>query len=259
MAKYFGKGIPVAAGFDLNAQAPLDARTVALNLEELYAMPEIQRYDGLMVYVESEERNYQLINGEWQQLATSSDVDSAIKGQIIDSLTSDSSEAALSARQGKVLKSLIDSNKSLIEENASSIEEHATLIAENTASINENKSLIEENASSIEAHQALIEATQALIAEHKTSKVDGEMHVPATGTTNSGKILKAGSKAGEFAWAEFSFNELTGKPTTLAGYGITDAAPKVQTNDRLSAIEAAMNVEITDEDVTDIIDFIKQA
>ena len=202
MAKYFGKGIPVASGFDLNAKAPLDARTVASNLEELNAMPDIQRYDGLMVYVESEERNYQLINGEWQQLATSGDVDNAIKGQIIDGLTSDSAEAALSARQGKILKGQIDA--------------------------------------------------------HKTNEIDGQKHVPATGTGNGGKVLKAGSTAGALEWANISFNELTGKPTTLAGYGITDAAPKVQTNDRLSAIESAMNVEISDQDVTDIIDFIKQ-
>lgn len=203
MAKYFGKGIPVASGFDLNAKAPLDARTVALNLEELNAMPDIQRYDGLMVYVESEERNYQLVNGAWQQLATSGDVDNAIKGQIIDGLTSDSAEAALSARQGKILKGQIDA--------------------------------------------------------HKTNRTDGEMHVPATGTSNNGKVLKAGATAGSLQWANIGFAELTGKPTTLSGYGITDAAPKVQTNERLSAIETAMNVEIEDQDITDIIDFIKQA
>jgi hypothetical protein len=54
---------------------------------------------------------------------------------------------------------------------------------------------------------------------------DGNLHVPATGTTNNGKVLKAGSTAGSIAWGNVAFSELTGKPTTLSGYGITDAAP----------------------------------
>ncbi len=54
---------------------------------------------------------------------------------------------------------------------------------------------------------------------------DGSLHVPATGTGNSGKVLKAGSTAGSAAWGNVAFAEVNGKPTTLGGYGITDAAP----------------------------------
>ncbi|WP_080833106.1 pyocin knob domain-containing protein [Cohnella massiliensis] len=54
---------------------------------------------------------------------------------------------------------------------------------------------------------------------------DGNLHVPATGTTNNAKVLKAGSTAGSAAWGNVAFSEVTGKPTTLSGYGITDAAP----------------------------------
>ena len=79
---------------------------------------------------------------------------------------------------------------------------------------------------------------------------DGNLHVPATGTTNNGKVLKSGMTAGSAAWAFVDWSEIaakpstftpsahthgdaditdvawakiTGKPTTLAGYGITDA------------------------------------
>ncbi|WP_270166089.1 hypothetical protein [Paenibacillus sp. SYP-B4298] len=54
---------------------------------------------------------------------------------------------------------------------------------------------------------------------------DGSLHVPATGTGNSGKVLKAGSTAGSAVWGNVAFAEVNGKPTTLSGYGITDAAP----------------------------------
>lgn len=59
---YFGQGIPVSAGFDLGSPKPLDARTVAANLEELQAMPEVRRYTGLSVYVVSEKCKY-VFNG----------------------------------------------------------------------------------------------------------------------------------------------------------------------------------------------------
>jgi len=33
---------------------------------------------------------------------------------------------------------------------------------------------------------------------------DGNLHVPATGTTNNGKVLKAGATAGSAAWAQLT-------------------------------------------------------
>ena len=58
---------------------------------------------------------------------------------------------------------------------------------------------------------------------HPTS--DGSLHVPATGTTNNTKVLKAGATAGSISWGTVAFSEIATKPTTLSGYGITDAAP----------------------------------
>ncbi|NBD24313.1 hypothetical protein [Paenibacillus glycinis] len=51
---------------------------------------------------------------------------------------------------------------------------------------------------------------------------DGNLHVPATSTSSNGKVLKAGSTAGSAAWGSVAFSEIASKPTTLAGYGITD-------------------------------------
>jgi len=49
---------------------------------------------------------------------------------------------------------------------------------------------------------------------HPTS--DGSLHVPATGTTNNGKVLKAGATAGSAAWGTVSYTELTNVPSTFA-------------------------------------------
>lgn len=45
---------------------------------------------------------------------------------------------------------------------------------------------------------------------------DGNLHVPATGTTNSTKVLRAGATAGSLSWGAVAWTEVTGKPTTFA-------------------------------------------
>lgn len=52
---------------------------------------------------------------------------------------------------------------------------------------------------------------------------DGSLHVPATGATNHRKFLMAGIAAGEITWQDILFSDIKQKPTTLSGYGITDA------------------------------------
>ena len=65
----FGKGIGVAAGFDLGAQKPLDARIAVNTIAERDAHVENNRaYEGMIVFVDETKLNYQLINGVWQEL-----------------------------------------------------------------------------------------------------------------------------------------------------------------------------------------------
>jgi hypothetical protein len=52
---------------------------------------------------------------------------------------------------------------------------------------------------------------------------DGNLHVPATSTINNNKVLKAGVTAGSISWGVVDWSEVTSKPTTLSGYGVTDA------------------------------------
>lgn len=52
-------------------------------------------------------------------------------------------------------------------------------------------------------------------APYKHPTGDGNHHVPATGTTNSGKFLKSGATAGSEAWSKITASDITGLPTKL--------------------------------------------
>ena len=65
----FGKGIGLAAGFDLGAQKPLDSRVAVNTIEERDAhVTENRAYEGMIVFVDATKKNYQLVNGEWVEL-----------------------------------------------------------------------------------------------------------------------------------------------------------------------------------------------
>lgn len=115
MAEFFGKGISVGSGFDLGANLPLDNRTVQATLADRDSMPTIQLVEGLFVYVKENKTAYILkgfdpdgSNRVWETLATGTVV------EIINSLESDRIDAALSAAQGKALKTLIDDLKASV-------------------------------------------------------------------------------------------------------------------------------------------------
>lgn len=44
---------------------------------------------------------------------------------------------------------------------------------------------------------------------------DGNLHVPATSTTNNGKVLKAGATAGSIAWGFADWTEIANKPSAM--------------------------------------------
>lgn len=115
MAEFFGKGISVGSGFDLGANLPLDNRTVQATLADRDSMPTIQLVEGLFVYVKENKTAYILkgfdpdgSNRVWETVDTGKVV------EIIDSLESDKTDAALSAAQGKALKTLIDDLKASV-------------------------------------------------------------------------------------------------------------------------------------------------
>ena len=44
---------------------------------------------------------------------------------------------------------------------------------------------------------------------------DGNLHVPATSTTNNTKVLKAGATAGSISWGAVAYSELSGVPSSV--------------------------------------------
>lgn len=71
--KYFGTNIPVAAGFDLAAQRPLDAREVVAKYSDLTTIPNIQKYAGLKVYVEEQKKYYFWDGASWLEEVSQGD------------------------------------------------------------------------------------------------------------------------------------------------------------------------------------------
>lgn len=109
MEEFFGKGISVGSGFDLGANLPLDNRTIQATLSDRDTMPTIQLVEGLIVYVKENKTLYVLksfdadgSNRVWEPLVVGAVI------EIINTLESDRTDAALSAAQGKVLKTLVD-------------------------------------------------------------------------------------------------------------------------------------------------------
>lgn len=65
------------------------------------------------------------------------------------------------------------------------------------------------------ADNAINDAVDVTITNTYTHPTgDGNLHVPATGTTNNNKVLKAGSTAGSLSWGNVDWSELTNKPSS---------------------------------------------
>lgn len=75
----FGKGIPLASGFDLGAKVPLDSRIAVQNIQERDAHVTNNRaYEGLRVYVIDESCEYLWNGNEWLLIPSKQYVDDAI-------------------------------------------------------------------------------------------------------------------------------------------------------------------------------------
>ena len=98
----FGKGIGVAAGFDLGAQKPLDSRIAVNTLAERDAHIDNNRaYEGMLVYVDEDKNTYQLINGKWVVFFSKAANDSSAEGQAAKNLEQDNRLSALETKVGK--------------------------------------------------------------------------------------------------------------------------------------------------------------
>lgn len=73
--KFFGKGIPLASGFDLGAKAPLDARIMVQNIQERDAhVTKNRAFAGMLVFVIDEGKTYRYNGHEWEFIPSEADV-----------------------------------------------------------------------------------------------------------------------------------------------------------------------------------------
>lgn len=72
-----------------------------------------------------------------------------------------------------------------------------------------------------------IDGVNTTVYAHPTG--DGNLHVPATSTTNNGKFLKAGSTAGSISWQSAAISDVTGLQTELNGKSDTGHGHSVAT------------------------------
>lgn len=161
----FGKGIGVAAGFDLGAQKPLDSRYTVADIEERDAHVEGNRaYEGMLVFVEADKKTYQYLDGAWVEFGFNN---AKLEAEIVDNLESDEATKILSAKQGKVLKGLIDA-----EATAARAAEGANAAA--IQAIADDYLKAADMAAEVEARNAAIKVTDdkvvALTETHNTDK-----------------------------------------------------------------------------------------
>jgi hypothetical protein len=70
---------------------------------------------------------------------------------------------------------------------------------------------------------------------------DGNLHVPATGTTNDGKVLTAGSTAGSLSWTAIQTGVADGSVTTAK---LADGSV---TNDKISTTDSVFKINTSDQ------------
>lgn len=79
---------------------------------------------------------------------------------------------------------------------------------------------------------------------------DGNLHVPATGTSNEGKVLMAGASAGEMAWTDLptATTEKSGIVTLTSALDLDDET-KAATAKAVKLLQDSLNTKVSNEEV----------
>ena len=93
-------GIELSSNFDVKTALPLDSRLVVADQTARDAIDALVRYEGMIVYVEADETNYQLVggitNGDWEELSSGgSGCGFGGKNYFVDPSFSENTDAAI--------------------------------------------------------------------------------------------------------------------------------------------------------------------
>ena len=161
---------------------------------------------------------------------------------VINNLTSSFADKALSAAQGKVLKDLIDNINTLLSSDDMTLDqmqEIVNYIKQNKADL-QNLDLSNIAETTIFKHFTATLKTKldgiATGANNYSHPIgDGNVHIPANGTTNTDKYLQATGTAGVYTWA-------TIPATTLATLGVTATAAELNKLNGATVTTTELNI-----------------
>lgn len=136
MEKFYSSSIKINTGFGVGSRQPLDARTICEKVDDMNAIPDTRRYEGLVVYCEDVKKYFKYDGTAFIELSVE---------HVIDNLTSTSVDIGLSANQGRVLKEALDALnteldklKQEVGDNNGEYNEIFTNIQKSINTINEN-------------------------------------------------------------------------------------------------------------------------
>lgn len=190
MEKFYSSSIKINTGFGVGSRQPLDARTICEKVDDMNAIPDTRRYEGLVVYCEDVKKYFKYNGIAFVELSVE---------HVIDSLTSTSVDIGLSANQGRVLKEALDSLntelqklKQEVGDNDGEYNEIFTNIQNSINTINENITSLKQEDTKINnlitALQGVDTALQKAIDELKTQHTTDVTALKAKDTEQDGRL-----------------------------------------------------------------------
>lgn len=278
--KAFGKGIALAAGFDLGAALPLDARIVANTLAERDEHVTGNRaYEGMQVYVIETKKNYQLVDGNWietgvtaEQLESINAAIAAAKAEVVKLVEAETARAQ--AKEGELQASI-----TALEGDVDDLEGRVTTaesnISGNATAIEGINKKIEEVEADITAKEVAIEAVSGRVTVLEQAKTTSDEKIANLETGLAEEVSRAkGEEArieglvtaevtrakaeeakirGEFAAADSAMNEaLSEKIKEVSDKLTTDKAELQGKIDAVNAVAEQNKVDVAKakEDIT---------
>lgn len=190
MEKFYSSSIKINTGFGVGSRQPLDARTICEKVDDMNAIPDTRRYEGLVVYCEDVKKYFKYNGTAFVELSVE---------HVIDNLTSTSVDIGLSANQGRVLKEALDSLntelqklKQEVGDNNGEYNEIFTNIQNSINTINENITSLKQEDTKINnlitALQGVDTALQKAIDELKTQHTTDVTSIKEKDTEQDGRL-----------------------------------------------------------------------
>lgn len=190
MEKFYSSSIKINTGFGVGSRQPLDARTICEKVDDMNAIPDTRRYEGLVVYCEDVKKYFKYNGTAFVELSVE---------HVIDSLTSTSVDIGLSANQGRVLKEALDSLNTELQKLKQEVGDNDGEYNEIFANIQNSINTINENITSLKqedtkihnlitALQGVDTALQKAIDELKTQHTTDVTSLKEKDTEQDGRL-----------------------------------------------------------------------